>query len=132
MARKRYTAEETICHLRTVEIETGKGLGIADVYRKLGITEQTYSRWKKEYGGWRVDQVKWLKGLEQENARLKGLAADLSLDNSILNGNKTFLKRLGVSEVSPFFSMYLALRWVYIVSIDSDESWPLGKVLAQN
>lgn len=87
---------------------------------------------EKEYGGWRVEQVKWLKGLEQGNARLKGLAADLSLDNSILNGNKTFLKRLGVSEVSPFFSMYLALRWVYIVSIDSDESWPLGKVLAQN
>lgn len=51
MARKRYTAEEIICHLRTVEIEAGKGLGIADACRKLGITEQTYYRWKKEYGG---------------------------------------------------------------------------------
>jgi len=51
MARKRYTAEEIICHLRTVEIEGGKGLGIADACRKLGITEQTYYRWKKEYGG---------------------------------------------------------------------------------
>ena len=52
--------------------------------RKLGITEQTYYRWKKEYGGLRVDQAKRLKGLEQENARLKRLVADLSLDNSIL------------------------------------------------
>lgn len=52
--------------------------------RKLGITEQTYYRWKKEYGGLRIDQAKRLKGLEQENARLKRLVADLSLDNSIL------------------------------------------------
>jgi transposase-like protein len=84
MARKRYTAEEIICPLRTVEIEAGKGLGIADACRKLGITEQTYYRWKKEYGGLRVEQAKRLKGLEQENARLKRLVADLSLDNSIL------------------------------------------------
>ena len=84
MARKRYTAEEIICHLRTVEIEAGKGLGIADACRKLGITEQTYYRWKKEYGGLRVKQAKRLKGLEQENARLKRLVADLSLDNSML------------------------------------------------
>jgi transposase-like protein len=67
-----------------VEIETGKGLGIADTCRKLGLTEQTYSRWKNEYGGLRVEQAKRLKGLEQENARLKRLVADLSLDNSIL------------------------------------------------
>jgi transposase-like protein len=67
-----------------VEIEAGKGLGIADACRKLGITEQTYYRWKKEYGGLRVEQAKRLKGLEQENARLKRLVADLSLDNSIL------------------------------------------------
>jgi transposase-like protein len=67
-----------------VEIDAGKGLGIADACRKLGITEQTYYRWKKEYGGLRVDQAKRLKGLEQENVRLKRLVADLSLDNSIL------------------------------------------------
>ena len=85
MARKRYTAEEIIGHLRTIEIETGKGFGIAEVCRKLGITEQTYYRWKKEYGGLRVDQAKRVKGLEQENGRLKRLVADLSLDNSILN-----------------------------------------------
>lgn len=84
MARKRYAAEDIIGHLRTIEIETGKGLAVADACRKLGITEQTYYRWKKEYGGLRVDQAKRLKGLEQENARLKRLVADLSLDNSIL------------------------------------------------
>jgi transposase-like protein len=84
MARKRYTAEEIISQLRTVEIETAKGIGIVDACRKLGITEQTYYRWKKEYGGLRVDQAKRLKGLEQENVRLKRLVADLSLDNSIL------------------------------------------------
>ena len=84
MARKRYTAEEIIRHLRTIEIEMGKGLAVVEACRKLGITEQTYYRWKKEYGGLRVDQAKRLKGLEQENARLKRLVADLSLDNSIL------------------------------------------------
>jgi hypothetical protein len=84
MARKQYAAEEIICHLRTVEIESGKDLGIADDCRKLGITEQTYYRCKKEYGGLRVEQAKRLKGLEQENARLKCLVADLSLDNSVL------------------------------------------------
>jgi len=84
MARKRYTPEDIIQHLRTVELETGKGLAVLDACRKLGITEHTYDRWKKEYGGLRVDQAKRLKSLEQENARLKRLVADLSLDNSIL------------------------------------------------
>ena len=84
MARKRYTAEEIIGHLRTVEIDLGKGSAVPEACRKLGITEQTDDRWKKEYGGLRVDQAKRLKGLEQENARLKRLVADLSLDNSIL------------------------------------------------
>jgi putative transposase len=84
MARKRYTAEEIIGHLRTIGIETGKGFGIAEVCRKLGITEQTFYRWKKEYGGLRVDQAKRLKNLEQENVRLKRLVADLALDNSIV------------------------------------------------
>lgn len=74
MARKRYTAEEIIGHLRTIDIETGKGLGIAEACRKLSLTEQTYYRWRKKYGGLRVDQAK----------RLKRLVADLSFDNSIL------------------------------------------------
>ena len=67
-----------------MEIETAKGIGIVDACRKLGLTEHTDDRWKKEYGGLRVDQAKRLKGLEQENVRLKRLVADLSLDNSIL------------------------------------------------
>ncbi len=84
MARKRHTPEAIIGLLRTIEIELGKGLAVLDACRKLGITEQTYYRWKEEYGGLRVDQAKRLKGLEQENARLKRIVADLSLDNSIL------------------------------------------------
>ena len=84
MPKKRYTPEEIIQHLRTVELDTGKGLAVLDSCRKLGITEQTYYRWKKEYGGLRVDQAKRLKGLEQENLRLKRIVADQALDLSIL------------------------------------------------
>lgn len=84
MPRKRYTPEEIIQHLRTVELDTSKGLAVLDACRKLGITEQTYYRWKKEYGGLRVDQAKRLKGLEQENLRLKRIVADQALDLSIL------------------------------------------------
>ncbi len=84
MARKRYTDEEIIGHLRTVEIDLGKGSAVPEACRKLEITEQTSYRWKKEYGGLRVDQAKRLKGLEQENARGKRLVADLSLDKHML------------------------------------------------
>ncbi len=84
MARKRYTPEEIIGHLRTIEIDVGRGTAVGDACRKLGLTEQTYYRWKREYGGLRVDQAKRLKTLEQENGRLKRLVADLSLDNAIL------------------------------------------------
>ena len=84
MPRKRYTPEEIIQHLRTMELDTGKGLAVLEACRKLGITEQTYSRWKKEYGGRRVDQAKRLKTLEQENLRLKRIVADQALDLSIL------------------------------------------------
>jgi len=61
-----------------------QGAQVAEVWRKLGVSEQTYYRWRKEYGGMTVDQAKRLKELEQENARLKKLVADLSLDNAIL------------------------------------------------
>ncbi len=84
MGRKRHTAEEIIGKLRTAEIELAKGLGTAEVVRKLGITEQTYDRWRKEYGGLRLDQAKRLKELEKENTRLKKLVADQALDNAIL------------------------------------------------
>lgn len=70
--------------LREAEVLLSQGTQVAEVCRKLGVTEQTYYRWRKEYGGMRVNQAKRLKDLEQENARLKKLVADLSLDNAIL------------------------------------------------
>ena len=84
MARKKYTAEQIIKNLREAEIHLSKGETIGQVARKLGITEQTYYRWRREYGGMQVEQAKRLKELEHENSRLKKLVADLSLDNSIL------------------------------------------------
>ncbi len=84
MARKKYTAEQIITKLREAESELGKGRNTPEVCKKLGIAVQTYYRWRKEYGGLRVDQAKRLKQLEHENNRLKKIVADLSLDNSIL------------------------------------------------
>ena len=84
MARKRHTPEQIIRKLREAEVGLAKGQPIAEVARKLGITEQTYYRWRKEYGGLRVDQAKRLKELEKENARLKKLLAEQALDNAIL------------------------------------------------
>jgi transposase-like protein len=86
MGRKRYTAEQIIGILREAEVLQSQGVTIGDASRKLGITEQTYYRWRKEYGGMRVDQAKRLKELEKENVRLKKLVADLSLDKDILKG----------------------------------------------
>ena len=84
MAKKGYTPEQIINKLREAEILLGQGNGIGEASRKIGVTEQTYYRWRKEYGGMRVEQAKKLKELEKENARLKKLVADLSLDNAIL------------------------------------------------
>jgi putative transposase len=84
MARKRFTPEQIITMLREAEVLLNQSTPVAEVCRKLGVSEQTYYRWRKEYGGMRVDQAKRLKELEQENARLKKLVADLSLDNAIL------------------------------------------------
>jgi putative transposase len=70
--------------LREAEVHSSQGMRIGEVCRKLGISEQTYYRWRKEYGGMRVDQARRLKELEQENVRLKKLVADLALDNAIL------------------------------------------------
>ena len=84
MPRKRYTSEQITVHLREAEVELAKGQTTAEVCRKLGITEQTYYRWRKEYGSLRVDQVRRLKDLERENARLKKLVADQALDLAIL------------------------------------------------
>ena len=84
MGKKRHTAEQIIGKLRTAEIELAKGQSAVEVVRKLGITEQTYYRWRKEYGGLRLDQAKRLKELEKENVRLKKLVANQALDNAIL------------------------------------------------
>jgi len=84
MGRKRYKPEQIINKLREAEVLLNQGTNITDVSRKLGISVQTYCRWRKEYGGMRVDQAKRLKELEKESTRLKKLVADLSLDNDIL------------------------------------------------
>jgi putative transposase len=82
--KKKHTAEQIVGKLREAELELARGRTIAEVVRKLGITDQTYYRWRKEYGGLRTDQARRMKELERENNRLKKLVADLSLDNAIL------------------------------------------------
>ncbi len=84
MGKKRYSPEQIIVMLREAEVLESKGLTQAESAKQIGVCEQTLIRWKKEYGGLRVDQAKRLKELEKENARLKRLVADLSLDNSML------------------------------------------------
>ena len=84
MTRKLFKPEQIINKLREVEVLISQGTAVAEASRKAGITEQTYYRWRREYGGMRIEQAKRLKELEKENGRLKKLVADLSLDNAIL------------------------------------------------
>ena len=84
MARKRYTTEQIIGLLRQAEVMVGRGSSMEEVLREIDVTANTYYRWRKEYGGLGLDQARRLKDLEQENARLKRVVADLSLDNLIL------------------------------------------------
>jgi putative transposase len=84
MVRKAFKPEQIINNLREAEIILSRGATVGEASRKLGVTEQTYYRWRREYGGMRVEQAKRLKELEKENARLKKLVADISLDNAIL------------------------------------------------
>jgi transposase-like protein len=84
MGRKRHSAEEVVNKLRQADVELAKGSTIAAMCKVLGITDQTYFRWRKEYGGLKVDQAKRFKELEQENARLKRLLAEAELDKAIL------------------------------------------------
>ena len=84
MGRKRHTPEQIIRKLREAEVALAQGQTTAEVARKLSITEQTYYRWRKEFGGLRLDQAKRLKELEKENSRLKKLLAEQTLDNAIL------------------------------------------------
>ena len=84
MARKRYTAEQIIGHLRQAEVMLAQDKSMVDVLRALDVTGNTYYRWRKEYGGLGLDQARRLKELEQENSRLKRAVANLTLDNLIL------------------------------------------------
>jgi len=84
MAQKRHGSEQIIVKLREAELMLSKGKSVLQACKKIGVTEQTYYRWRKEYRGLKLDQAKRLKELEKENARLKKLVADVSLDNAIL------------------------------------------------
>jgi transposase-like protein len=84
MPRKRYTPEQIISKLREAEVLLSQGQTVTQASKQLSVSEQTYYRWRKEYGGMRTTQVRRLKYLERENARLKKLVADLALDNAIL------------------------------------------------
>ena len=90
MGRQKHTAEHPACRraghrkLREAEVLQARGVSIEEVMRQLGVSDATYYKWRKEYGGLRVDQAKRLKEMEQENNRLRKVVADLSIDNSIL------------------------------------------------
>jgi transposase-like protein len=84
MNRKRYKPEQIIGMLREAEVELSRGQKVGQVCRNLGITEQTYYRWRREYGGLKISQARRMKELEKENTRLKRAVADLTLDKLIL------------------------------------------------
>ena len=81
---KKELAEQIIPNAASVEVEVGRGKTVAEAVKKIGVTEQTYYRWKKQYGGLRIDQAKRLKDLEKKNSRLKRLLADAELNKAIL------------------------------------------------
>ena len=84
MAKKVFKPEEIINKLREAEVLSSQGKSVAEICRALGVTDQTYYRWRKEYGGMGIEQAKRLKALERENAQLRKVLADLTLDNAIL------------------------------------------------
>ena len=84
MARKRYKPEEVLGKLREAEVELSKGATIGEACRKIAVTEQTYYRWRREYGGLKLDQARRLKQLEKENMRLRKVVSDQALDMAIL------------------------------------------------
>ena len=84
MGRQRHTPEQVIGKLREAEVLQGKGMQMEEILRQLGVSDATYYKWRKDYGGLRIDQVKRLKQLEEENNRLRKVVADLSIDNAIL------------------------------------------------
>jgi putative transposase len=84
MARKRHKPEEIVAKLRRVDVLVSQGQSVADAVRGIGVTEVTYYRWRQEFGGLKTDQVKRMKALEAENARLRRAVSDLTLDKMIL------------------------------------------------
>ena len=84
MPRKRFTVEQIINHLREAEVHLSQGRSVGEVCRQIGVSEQSYYRWRREYGGLKVDQARRLKDLERENQRLRKAVADLTLDAMIL------------------------------------------------
>lgn len=84
MSRKRYRPEEIVAKLRQVEVKAAQGGTIADAVKSIGVTEVTYYRWRREFGGLKIDQVKRIKELELENLRLRKAVSDLTLDKLIL------------------------------------------------
>ena len=85
MPRKRYKPEEIVRKLRQVDVLVSQGSSVADAIRQIGVTEITYYRWRKEYGGLQTNQVRRIKDLEQENARLRRAVSDLTIDKMILS-----------------------------------------------
>ena len=96
--RKRFTSEQIILKLREAEVLLGQEKTVGEVCRSLEISEQTYYRWRKEYGGMNTNQAKKLKTLEKENTRLKTLVAELSLDNAILKEVRPPVERVELSK----------------------------------
>ncbi len=84
MSRKRFSVEQIINHLREAEVLLAQGQRVGEICRGIGVSEQSYYRWRREYGGLKVDQARRLKDLEQENTRLKRAVAELTLDKLIL------------------------------------------------
>ncbi len=84
MSRKRFSVEQIINHLREAEVLLSQGKTVGEVCRRIGVSEQSYYRWRREYGGLKVDQARRLRELEAENGRLKRTVADLTLDKLIL------------------------------------------------
>ena len=84
MSRKRFSVEQVINHLREAEVLLAQGKTVGEICRRIGVSEQSYYRWRREYGGLKVDQARRLRELEAENARLKRAVADLTLDKLIL------------------------------------------------
>lgn len=84
MAKKRYSAEEIVNKLREAEVLLAKGASVAQASKQIGVSDQTYYKWRREYGGLKTDQAKRFKEMEKENARLKKLVAELSLDKAML------------------------------------------------